>query len=54
MPPPPQSLGDLLKDDSGDDLDKMDVDLPSDVAPPEKAAFPRAMPPLDIPAWEAL
>ena len=49
MPPPPHSLEDLLKDDSGDDFDKMDVDPPGAVAPPEKAAPPRAMPPLDIP-----
>ena len=52
MPPPPHSLEDLLKDDSGDDLDKMDVDPPSAVAPPEKAAAPPAVPPLDIPQSE--
>ena len=38
MPPAPQSLADLLAEESGDDLDKMQVDPPSAVAPPEKAA----------------
>ena len=49
MPPAPQSLADLLAEDSGDDVDKMQVDPPSAVAPPEKAAAPPAVPPLDIP-----
>ena len=52
MPPAPQSLADLLAEDSGDDVDKMQVDPPSAVAPPEKAAAPPAVPPLDIPQSE--
>ena len=52
MPPAPQSLADLLAEESGDDLDKMQVDPPSAVAPPEKAAAPPAVPPLDIPQSE--
>ena len=50
--PAPQSLADLLAEDSGDDVDKMQVDPPSAVAPPEKAAAPPAVPPLDIPQSE--
>ena len=45
MPPAPQSLADLLAEESGDDLDKMEVDRPSAVAPPKKAASPPATPP---------
>ena len=44
MPPAPQSLADLLAEESGDDLDKMEVDRPSAVAPPKKAASPPATP----------
>ena len=43
MPPAPQSLADLLAEESGDDLDKMEVDRPSAVAPPKKAAAPPAV-----------
>ena len=36
MPPAPQSLADLLAEESGGDLDKMAIDPPSAVAPPEQ------------------
>ena len=53
MPPAPQSLADLLAEESGDDLDKMEVDRPSAVAPPKKAASlpatPPRPPPLEMP-----
>ena len=52
MPAPPHSLADLLAEESGDDFDKMDICPPSAVAPPEKAAAPPAVPPLDIPQSE--
>jgi len=49
MPPAPQSLADLLAEDSGDDVDKTQVVSLSAAAPPGKAAAPPAVPPLDIP-----